>query len=35
VGPLVTDMRVEPLSGNADLWGGPVTDERYALIAGI
>ncbi|MCO5969272.1 class I SAM-dependent methyltransferase [Actinoallomurus soli] len=31
--PLVTDLRIEPLSGDSDLWGGPVTDERYALIA--
>jgi ubiquinone/menaquinone biosynthesis C-methylase UbiE len=35
VGPLVTDLRIEDLSGNADLWGGSVTDERYALIACI
>ncbi len=33
VGPVVTDLRVEDLSGDADLWGGPVDDERYALIA--
>ncbi|MFJ5637731.1 class I SAM-dependent methyltransferase [Streptomyces goshikiensis] len=33
VGPLVSTLRVEPLSGEAELWGGPVTDERYALIA--
>ncbi|NUK04785.1 class I SAM-dependent methyltransferase [Streptomyces lunaelactis] len=32
VRPLVADVRVEPLSGNPHLWGGPVTDERYALI---
>lgn len=31
--PLVTDLRIEPLSDDAELWGGPVTDERYALIA--
>lgn len=30
---LVVDLRIEPLSGDSDLWGGPVTDERYALIA--
>ncbi|MEV6781029.1 class I SAM-dependent methyltransferase [Streptomyces sp. NPDC051098] len=34
VSPLVTHLRVEDLSGHADLWGGTVTDERYALIAG-
>lgn len=33
VGPLVSTLHVEPLSGDAELWGGPVTDERYALIA--
>ncbi|MFE9844987.1 class I SAM-dependent methyltransferase [Streptomyces goshikiensis] len=33
VGPLVSTLHVEPLSGEAELWGGPVTDERYALIA--
>ncbi|MGW3322919.1 class I SAM-dependent methyltransferase [Streptomyces virginiae] len=33
VRPLVSDLRVEPLSGETELWGGPVTDERYALIA--
>lgn len=31
--PLLVDLRVEDLSGNADLWGGPVDDERFALIA--
>jgi hypothetical protein len=35
VRPLVSELRVEPLSGNDALWGGPVTDERYALIARI
>lgn len=35
VRPLVADLRVEPLSGDPHLWGGPVTDERYALIAEI
>ncbi|MDH6580682.1 class I SAM-dependent methyltransferase [Kitasatospora sp. MAP5-34] len=35
VRPLVADLRVEPLSGDRDLWGGPVDDERYALIARI
>ncbi len=33
VRPLVSDLRIEPLDGDAELWGGPVTDERYALIA--
>ncbi|MFF5809013.1 class I SAM-dependent methyltransferase [Streptomyces sp. NPDC012746] len=33
VRPLVTSLRIEPLSGEPELWGGPVTDERYALIA--
>ncbi|MEV6983551.1 class I SAM-dependent methyltransferase [Sphaerisporangium sp. NPDC051017] len=33
VGPLVAGLRVEPLGDDADLWGGPVDDERYALIA--
>ncbi len=33
VRPLVSGLRIEPLSGDAALWGGPVTDERYALIA--
>ncbi|MFJ2865250.1 class I SAM-dependent methyltransferase [Kitasatospora sp. NPDC087314] len=31
--PLVAGLRVEPLDGDTDLWGGPVDDERYALIA--
>lgn len=35
VRPLVNSLRVEPLSADATLWGGPVTDERYALIAQI
>ncbi|MFF3455423.1 class I SAM-dependent methyltransferase [Streptomyces sp. NPDC002730] len=35
VRPLVTEVRVEPLSGDPQLWGGPVTDERYALIAEV
>ncbi|GGO53448.1 SAM-dependent methyltransferase [Streptomyces daqingensis] len=33
VRPLVSELRVESLSGNSVLWGRPVTDERYALIA--
>ena len=35
VRPLVSDLRIEPLSGDQLLWGGPVTDERYALIARV
>jgi SAM-dependent methyltransferase len=35
VRPLVSDLRIEPLSADAALWGGPVTDERYALIAQV
>ncbi|RCG33135.1 class I SAM-dependent methyltransferase [Sphaerisporangium album] len=35
VRPLVAGLRVEPLGGDADLWGGPVDDERYALIAHV
>lgn len=31
--PLVTQVRVEPLGEDAALWGGTVTDERYALLA--
>ncbi|MCT2589486.1 class I SAM-dependent methyltransferase [Streptomyces sp. N2-109] len=33
LGPLVAGLRVEPLSDNPHLWGGPVSDERYALLA--
>ena len=33
VGPLVAGLRVESLSADEALWGGPVTDERYALVA--
>ncbi|MFC4121162.1 class I SAM-dependent methyltransferase [Nonomuraea zeae] len=35
VRPLVTDLRIEPLSDDTDLWGHPVDDERYALIADV
>lgn len=31
--PLVAGLRVEPLSNDPHLWGGPVTDERYAVLA--
>ncbi|MFJ9089642.1 class I SAM-dependent methyltransferase [Streptomyces sp. NPDC102384] len=30
--PLVADVRREPLSGDARLWGREVADERYAVI---
>ncbi|GHH82310.1 SAM-dependent methyltransferase [Streptomyces sulfonofaciens] len=33
VRPLVAGLRLEHLSHRPQLWGGPVTDERYALIA--
>lgn len=33
VGPLVSGFRVESLGADEALWGGPVTDERYALVA--
>ncbi|KQR17487.1 class I SAM-dependent methyltransferase [Cellulomonas sp. Leaf334] len=35
VGPLVSGFRVESLSAEEALWGGPVTDERYALVARV
>ncbi|MFD6973069.1 class I SAM-dependent methyltransferase [Streptomyces sp. NPDC059979] len=35
VRPLVTALHTEDLAGSPDLWGGPVTDERHALIARI
>ncbi|WP_433433747.1 class I SAM-dependent methyltransferase [Nonomuraea sp. CA-141351] len=35
VRPLAADLRIEPLGDDTDLWGGPVTDERYAIIASI
>lgn len=35
VRPLVSRLRVEPLSAEADLWGGRVSDERYALVARV
>ncbi|WP_329408354.1 class I SAM-dependent methyltransferase [Streptomyces sp. NBC_00704] len=31
--PLSDHVRVEPLSQDVRLWGGPVTDERYAVVA--
>ncbi|MFF0435479.1 class I SAM-dependent methyltransferase [Streptomyces sp. NPDC004327] len=35
VSPFVSALRMEPLSDEPDLWGGPVDDERYALIADV
>ncbi|MGV9271212.1 class I SAM-dependent methyltransferase [Kitasatospora sp. NPDC003701] len=35
VRPLVAGLRIERLGADADLWGGPVHDERYALIARV
>ncbi|KPI11230.1 hypothetical protein OV450_3190 [Actinobacteria bacterium OV450] len=35
VRPLAAGLHVEPLDGEPALWGGPVTDERYALIARV
>ncbi|MEU2119833.1 class I SAM-dependent methyltransferase [Streptomyces sp. NPDC016459] len=33
VRPLVAGLRIEPLSADTALWGHPVADERYALVA--
>ena len=33
--PLVADLRVEELSGDARLWGRQVDDERYVLVAAV
>ncbi|MES4900788.1 MULTISPECIES: class I SAM-dependent methyltransferase [unclassified Streptomyces] len=35
VRPLVTEVRAWDLGGDGELWGGPVSDERYALIARV
>ncbi|MFD1831666.1 hypothetical protein ACFSJS_18665 [Streptomyces desertarenae] len=35
VRPLAGAVRIENFSDDPDLWGGPVTDERYALIARV
>ncbi|MGW1770997.1 class I SAM-dependent methyltransferase [Streptomyces sp. NPDC002104] len=35
VRPLVTTLRIEPLVDDPALWGRPVTDERYAVIATV
>ncbi|MCE7004252.1 class I SAM-dependent methyltransferase [Kibdelosporangium philippinense] len=34
VRPLVTELRVEPLS-DADLWGRDISDERYCVVAEV
>ncbi|MCK1818611.1 class I SAM-dependent methyltransferase [Streptomyces sp. XM83C] len=33
--PLAADLRVEDLSGDPELWGRTVDDERYAVIAQV
>ena len=33
--PLTAHARVERLSDDPRLWGGPVTDERYAVVATV
>ncbi|WP_153814757.1 methyltransferase domain-containing protein [Streptomyces sp. SUK 48] len=33
--PLTSGARVERLSGDSVLWGKEVTDERYAVVAGV
>ncbi|MFF4751202.1 class I SAM-dependent methyltransferase [Streptomyces sp. NPDC002514] len=33
--PIASQVRVEPLSDDPVLWGGPVTDERYAVVATV
>ncbi|MFJ8113218.1 class I SAM-dependent methyltransferase [Streptomyces sp. NPDC096132] len=33
--PLTVDTRVERLSEDPRLWGGPVEDERYAVVATV
>ncbi|OIK25375.1 class I SAM-dependent methyltransferase [Streptomyces malaysiense] len=35
LGPLTVGARVERLSGDPLLWGKAVTDERYAVVAGV
>jgi hypothetical protein len=32
VHPVIPDVEVQPLTDPA-LWGGPITDERYVLVA--
>ncbi|MFJ1756365.1 class I SAM-dependent methyltransferase [Kitasatospora sp. NPDC088134] len=33
--PLVADLRIDPLDGEPELWGHPVDDERYAVVARV
>jgi SAM-dependent methyltransferase len=33
--PLVAELTVEPLDTDPDLWGRPVHDERYAVVARV
>ncbi|MER6525005.1 class I SAM-dependent methyltransferase [Streptomyces sp. NPDC001508] len=33
--PIASQVRVDPLSHEPALWGGPVTDERYAVVATV
>jgi hypothetical protein len=33
--PIAGRVRVEWLSGDALLWGGEVTDERYAVVVPV
>jgi ubiquinone/menaquinone biosynthesis C-methylase UbiE len=33
--PLVAELRVEDLTADAELWGRPVDDERYLLVARV
>jgi ubiquinone/menaquinone biosynthesis C-methylase UbiE len=35
LGPLVAEVQLTDLAVDADLWGRPVDDERYALVARI
>jgi SAM-dependent methyltransferase len=35
VRPLARELRVQDLGGDPDLWGRPVTDERYVLVATV
>ncbi|WAL70365.1 class I SAM-dependent methyltransferase [Kitasatospora sp. YST-16] len=33
--PLVRELQVESLEADEELWGGPVRDERYAIVARV
>jgi ubiquinone/menaquinone biosynthesis C-methylase UbiE len=33
--PIFTDVKTENLSAHTELWGKPVTDERYIVIAAL